>query len=52
MYNAGQAENQDSRRIIFSKELQYLNTIGKEYEKLAKSELIEILKKILIRINY
>lgn len=37
--------NQDSRRIIFSKELQYLNEIGDDYRQRADLEINETLKK-------
>lgn len=35
---------QDFRRIMFSKELQYLNAIGKEYAEMAELEYDNILK--------
>ena len=37
-------EKQDSRRMIFSKALQYLNAIGKEYAEMAELEYDNILK--------
>ena len=37
-------EKQDSRRMIFSKALQYLNAISKEYEEMAELEYDNILK--------
>jgi hypothetical protein len=36
--------NQDSRRMIFSKELQYLDEIGEDYRKRAEVEINETLR--------
>jgi hypothetical protein len=36
-------QNQDSRRMIFSKELQYLNEVGTDYRNKAESEINETL---------
>ena len=36
--------NRDARRMIFSKELQYLNTIAREYGEIAELEFSNILR--------